>query len=404
MSSRRRTLAFTLVEMLVVISIVGVLMGLLLPAVINTRETARVASCQSNLRQIGVAAQSHLSRMQFYPSNGWGTTWMGDPGGNPNASPVEPSGGNGRKQPGSWIYALLPYWGLDTIRDIGRDSTTRASDLVKLQQTNITFLICGARRRAITYPLGAASSTYNASSQSSNSILVAKTDYAVNGGTWPLLGAGGRNLSPPPIVAPQSWSLTVSPTNLNGSPSRQANLTAPVATLKTLLNNLLFFNGVSTMYSEVRAEDVVDGASQTIFAGEKFMYRDFYTTGGGAGDMLSAYHGHDIGHVRWGSYPPLSDAWQIEIQQQGLGQTTSADAMFPADRFGSPHAVGCNFAFCDGSVRTIRFTVDAYVFPFLCNRNDTTMFGQYQRSRIVVPSPYDKIYQNRNTIGDNEWQ
>ncbi len=46
---------FTLVELLVVIIIIGILAGLLLPAVQNARESARKASCGSNIRQWGLA-------------------------------------------------------------------------------------------------------------------------------------------------------------------------------------------------------------------------------------------------------------------------------------------------------------------------------------------------------------
>ncbi|MFH1731472.1 MAG: prepilin-type N-terminal cleavage/methylation domain-containing protein [Planctomycetota bacterium] len=53
--SRTRGRGFTIIEMLVVISIIAILAGLILPAVMKGREEARTANCISNLRQIGIA-------------------------------------------------------------------------------------------------------------------------------------------------------------------------------------------------------------------------------------------------------------------------------------------------------------------------------------------------------------
>ena len=71
---------FTLVELLVVITIIGILMGLLMPAVNIMRESGRRASCANNLYQIGKAALAHNATWGCYPTGGYGSwlpQWVG---------------------------------------------------------------------------------------------------------------------------------------------------------------------------------------------------------------------------------------------------------------------------------------------------------------------------------------
>jgi len=93
--------AFTLVELLVVITIIGILISLLLPAVQAAREAARRAQCLNNLRQVALAMHNH--------DNAFGTL-------PPGAADATPYWGQG-----TWQVSILPYIEQQALRDIYYD-------------------------------------------------------------------------------------------------------------------------------------------------------------------------------------------------------------------------------------------------------------------------------------------
>ena len=279
---------FTLVELLVVITILGVLMSLLLPAVNSVRESMRRAQCKNNLAQLGRAAQSHLAAQGHFPSSGWGYMWTGDP-----------DYGFGARQPGGWIYNSLPYLGLDMIHDIGRcipdagpgGSTSPTQNkyyaLGENKSAALSLLICATRRKPIAYP-AYPETTFNAVQPAT----LCKTDYAANGGSNPCVGDG------PPYVSTFSGSCHALFPNCNWTYDGY-----PDYADSWLDAN---FNGVSGARSEVR--QIPDGQSNVFFAGEKYLDPDHYYTGTDAGDDQSAVGmGNDYDIDRWVSSVPIRD-------------------------------------------------------------------------------------------------
>jgi prepilin-type processing-associated H-X9-DG protein/prepilin-type N-terminal cleavage/methylation domain-containing protein len=98
----RNSCAFTLVELLMVITIIGILVALLMPALSRSKQKAQQIKCVSNLHQLGIGLQSFVADNHAYPSI-IGPTSSENPGW--WASQLE-SGGFGNSKPfTNFIYA-----------------------------------------------------------------------------------------------------------------------------------------------------------------------------------------------------------------------------------------------------------------------------------------------------------
>jgi len=68
-TSRRRKSAFTLIEVLVVIAILGIVAAMMLPALARGKREVHVTTCLNNFREIGLSLQMFLTDQQHYASS-----------------------------------------------------------------------------------------------------------------------------------------------------------------------------------------------------------------------------------------------------------------------------------------------------------------------------------------------
>lgn len=314
--------AFTLLELLVVVSIISLLVQLLIPAVISAREAARHFRCRNNLRQIALAALAHEEARGYLPSGGWGYRWLGDA-----------DRGFGEGQPGGWAYTPLPFMEENRLFELGAGQSAEEKQRAAavLCSTPRAGMNCPTRRDSGPHALSPRFRPLDAHNLDDLPGGMVRSDYAMNAGT----------------MIPNLKELNQSmPTTFQRADD--PNFKWPY---------LGEANGVSYLLSEVRVAQVSDGLSKTYLVGEKGLSLDNYFNGESHGDDGSMYQGYDWDTHRW------AGGKQARPRRDGERKETFRG-------FGSAHAGGFNMAFCDGSVHHITYSIDPSTHEYFANRMD----------------------------------
>jgi prepilin-type N-terminal cleavage/methylation domain-containing protein len=317
----RETRAFTLVELLVVIAIIGILMSMTLPAIQSAREAGRKTQCRNNVRNLAMGCTSHLEANKYFPTGGWGWGWAGDP-----------DRGFGMRQPGGWIFSILPYIEETTLANMGKgqpDAAKRAAGKTRVG-TPVGIFHCPTRRRPDQFAYIHGTNYVNIDRPS----VIARTDYAANGGDT------GFNTSS--TYGPGIDTLT-----------KKCD-SAFVGLFNSTNSNS---TGIVSQVSQWPAAAVRDGLSKTYLVGERYLHVSTYESGSPADDDQGWDVAYDWDNVRWTNVPPKNDE-QVDNVNGGN------------ENFGSIHLAAFHMAMCDNSVKSVNYEIDSTVHRQCGNRKD----------------------------------
>jgi len=308
---------------------------------VDAGERAAGRCARTTLPPDRIAATAHVEKYGYFPSGGWGMGWTGDP-----------DRGTGGRQPGGWIYQLLPFMGNDMLHDMGVGQglpTSGSAKYIALGQARgvpVAGFICPTRRKVMAYPDAINQGAVNgASAARTNKDRLRRQRRHQRPEHVQLLGPLGPELLHQLSVL-QVW--------------RQPGDA----------------DGIVYQVSEVRPAKISDGLDNTFFAGEKYLMPERYYTSRIRATTTACSGPRST--IPCGGAAARCPATRPGTPPTCCGRCATPRA-WPATGpirrgiVGSAHPSGVNFVFCDGHVLTISYSIDSTTYAFLGCRSD----GQY---------------------------
>jgi hypothetical protein len=254
------------------------------------------------------------------------------------------------------VYNILPFVEQATMHQLAGDgsrdaiSVAQKDNALRVVQSPLDLIRCPSRRIQNVYPKPVDGAYYarNCSNATGN-VVAGRSDYAINCGDRNVTEApGGGGAGPGPGSATDysgaigfDWVW-----DSFGIPLAEAGFNE--------ITSGNFLSGVSFRRSTIGEKNVVDGLSNTYLIGEKYLNPLNYETGTDNGDNETWCTGFNNDNFRTAFDPPLNDTPGVSSQ----------------NRFGSAHAAGCYFVWCDGHVSFESYDIDQFVHRGNANRTD----------------------------------
>jgi prepilin-type N-terminal cleavage/methylation domain-containing protein/prepilin-type processing-associated H-X9-DG protein len=344
--------AFTLVELLVVVTIISVLAALLLPALQSAREASRRVQCQNHLRQIGLALHNYTAQHGRLPPGAILANYPGT--GTTSYDPLVEATSTAKGNHGtSWLLQVLPFIEQQTLYDRWDFSHSVASNQA-VAATNIEVFFCPTRRQSTR--------------QKDRLVMFPRWDGASASAGWTAGGndyagcLGAQNAYDNPTTSNRARKFC-GPNYVYDSP----------ATGTTPAGAGICLRGIFVPNFSTSVDEITDGLTATLMIGE--VPRRQWA--GSAPDTYWApCHTHVDGWAVAGPSTLFDTAKVHEGTDQGQPGGFNSDYFEAA---GSEHQGGAYFGMADGSVQFLSDHIDSIAYANLGSMADGQPTGLLDR-------------------------